>query len=297
MTASPVVQTTDQTITSNTTLQNTELIFAVAANEVWQFEGLLFYESSSAPDIKFQATGPSGAIGRFGIDAAYQSTINALSRDIGVSLALGFSGLHFPVARFWGAIKNDATAGNLTIQFAQATSDPANTTFHAGSYIQFVEAGSSGGSCPTAGEVADVVWDEAQAGHVAAGSFGEIATEIASVLSTVSVLPSATANADAVWDEAQSGHVAAGSFGEIATEIATLLTNVAAVPADVLAEAYEGTETVQDFYRLARAALMGILAGAATTSVTIRDRANTKDRITATVDADGNRTAVTVDAS
>ena len=37
--------------------------------------------------------------------------------------------------------------------------------------------------------------------------------------------------------------------------------------------------------------------GAATTTVVIRDRADTKDRITATVDSDGNRTAVTVDAT
>ena len=33
----------------------------------------------------------------------------------------------------------------------------------------------SGGSAPTAAEVADAVWDEATAGHVAAGSFGKAA--------------------------------------------------------------------------------------------------------------------------
>lgn len=35
---------------------------------------------------------------------------------------------------------------------------------------------------PTAAVIADAVWDEAQADHVAAGSFGEIASEIASIL-------------------------------------------------------------------------------------------------------------------
>lgn len=35
---------------------------------------------------------------------------------------------------------------------------------------------------PTAAAIADAVWDEAQSGHVGAGSFGEIATEIADIL-------------------------------------------------------------------------------------------------------------------
>lgn len=35
---------------------------------------------------------------------------------------------------------------------------------------------------PTAAAIADAVWDEAQADHVTAGSFGEIATEIAAIL-------------------------------------------------------------------------------------------------------------------
>ena len=37
-------------------------------------------------------------------------------------------------------------------------------------------------SAPTAAAVADAVWNEAQSGHVAAGSFGEVATEVASIL-------------------------------------------------------------------------------------------------------------------
>jgi len=67
--------------------------------------------------------------------------------------------------------------------------------------------------------------------------------------------------------------------------------------AAVLAEAFEGAETVQDFLRLARAALYGKAAGMATTTATFRDAADTKDRISATVDASGNRTAVTTDAA
>jgi hypothetical protein len=47
-------------------------------------------------------------------------------------------------------------------------------------WLLSAQAGSS--SAPTAAAVADAVWDEAQADHVAAGSFGEVATEAAAIL-------------------------------------------------------------------------------------------------------------------
>jgi hypothetical protein len=43
-------------------------------------------------------------------------------------------------------------------------------------------AGAGGGGAPTAAQVADAVWDETQSTHVTAGSFGEIATEVAAIL-------------------------------------------------------------------------------------------------------------------
>lgn len=57
----------------------------------------------------------------------------------------------------------------------------------------------------------------------------------------------------------------------------------------------EGTTTAVQAVRGMFAALLNKLSGAATTTVTIRDQADTKNRITATVDASGNRTAVTTD--
>lgn len=47
--------------------------------------------------------------------------------------------------------------------------------------------------------------------------------------------------------------------------------------------------------KLVEAALAGKLSGATTTTVRIRDLADTKDAIVATVDADGNRSAVVTD--
>lgn len=45
-----------------------------------------------------------------------------------------------------------------------------------------LEQAPTGGSAPTAAQIADAVWDEAQADHVAVGSFGEVATEVAAIL-------------------------------------------------------------------------------------------------------------------
>lgn len=55
--------------------------------------------------------------------------------------------------------------------------------------------------------------------------------------------------------------------------------------------------TVRQALRLISAALAGKVSGAETSTVTIRNVGDTKDRITATVDANGNRTAVTTDVS
>lgn len=68
--------------------------------------------------------------------------------------------------------------------------------------------------------------------------------------------------------------------------------------AAALLDLSDGTETgltVRQALRLLVAASAGKLSGAATTTITIRDSGDLKNRITATVDASGNRSAVTYD--
>lgn len=64
-----------------------------------------------------------------------------------------------------------------------------------------------------------------------------------------------------------------------------------------LLDVIEGTLDHAELMRLFAAALLGKASGAATTEMRFRDMADSKDRIVATVDASGNRTAVTVDAA
>jgi len=61
----------------------------------------------------------------------------------------------------------------------------------------------------------------------------------------------------------------------------------------VLDDPVEGAYTLRQAMRLILAASAGKLSGAGTSSITIRDINDTVDRITAEVDASGNRAAVT----
>jgi hypothetical protein len=62
-------------------------------------------------------------------------------------------------------------------------------------------------------------------------------------------------------------------------------------------EVIEGTYTAAELLRIMAAALAGELSGAATTTITILGVDEATDRIVATVDSDGNRTALTLDGT
>lgn len=82
---------------------------------------------------------------------------------------------------------------------------------------------------------------------------------------------------------------AAGLNADAANEIADALLD--------RADGVETSYTPRQAFRLMLSALAGLLDGAATTTVHTRDPADTKNRITATVDASGNRTAMTHDVT
>lgn len=82
------------------------------------------------------------------------------------------------------------------------------------------------------------------------------------------------------------------------TQHGTTQTAVAGVPVALLdlAAGVETGLTLRQAMRLLAAAAAGELSGAATTTIVIRNAvADSKDRITATVDSSGNRSAITVD--
>lgn len=89
----------------------------------------------------------------------------------------------------------------------------------------------------------------------------------------------------------------------IDAQLAAISAAVAALPtaganaAAVAATVVEGAVTLVQAQRAMLAALVGKVSGAASNAPAFRDIGDTKNRISATTDADGNRTAVTLDLS
>jgi len=205
---------------------------------------------------------------------------------------------------------------------------------------------------PTAAAVADAVWDEARAGHVGAGSFGEgvVVNSLAAGSVTAAAVATGAIDADAIADNAiDAGAIATGAItsakfaagainaaaiaddaidagaiaanaitsAKIASGAITSATLAAgaitaaaiatgAIDADALAadavdeildEVVEGTLTLRQVARILLAVLAGESTGGGTSTITFRDNADTKARMSATIDANRNRTAVTLDGS
>jgi len=173
-----------------------------------------------------------------------------------------------------------------------------------------------------------IIWDEPTANHTTTGSTGKAIGDAAS-----GIVPNTVAAA--VWNYLTSAMATAGSIGvflktQLDQAVSTRLSeadytgaangDIAAIKlktdnlpgapaavsdiplataiADALLDRTDGVEsswTVRQAFRVILAALAGKVSGAATATVTIRDTGDTKNRITATVDANGNRSAVSYD--
>lgn len=94
-------------------------------------------------------------------------------------------------------------------------------------YVLAAQA-AAGGTPPTAAAIADAVWDEAQADHVGAGTFGEIATEVASILDDTDLI-----------DDGTSG------LAKIATDVAAILVDTGTTLQTELDGIQADTEDIQ----------------------------------------------------
>lgn len=282
------------------------------------------------------------------LDATIRSAVGLSSANLDTQLAAIDDLIDTEI----GAIITAIGSVDTVVDAIKVTTDKLDDTLEddAGTFRfteNALEEGPGGGSAPTAGEIADAVWEEAIGDH--SGTAGSTAEQLA-----------AAGAAGDPWATALPGAYGSGTAGKIVgdnlnatvssrasqasvdtiddfvdTEIAAILaavdTEVAAIKAktdqlvftiggqvdattatnsdktgyrlsstgvdDIHDEVVEGSTTLRQSVRLLNAASFGKVVGAETTSVTIRDIADSKDRITATVDADGNRTAVTLDAT
>lgn len=172
------------------------------------------------------------------------------------------------------------------------------------------------------------IWDVPTASHTTTGSTGKAIGDAAGA-----ILPNTIASA--IWDKATTAITAAGSIGKLIKDFLDVAVSsrlseadytgaangdIAAIKAktdnlpgspaatgdiptvnavaDALLDRTAGVETgwtLRQALRVILAAVAGKLSGAATSTATIRNVGDDKNRIVATVDTDGNRTAVTYD--
>lgn len=134
-----VVKSADESRTNITdptaTLTNdSELAFAIGANETWAFRFIVSANAGTGPDIKFAVTAPGGAT----CDANlidHEAAVSIANIACGVSTGL-VTGTGLPdVYEITGTVRNGGTAGTVNLQWAQNTANATATTVFAGSFL------------------------------------------------------------------------------------------------------------------------------------------------------------------
>jgi hypothetical protein len=135
-------KTSDETITSNATLQDdNDLFVTVEANAIYHTIVLLRYVSQATDDFKTGWTGPAG----YSFSGESRGPLgNATDNVAGGTWEIGAGshgivhngvpGINMPV-RLEGILITSGTAGTFRLQWSQATSGASGTTVRAGAYM------------------------------------------------------------------------------------------------------------------------------------------------------------------
>jgi hypothetical protein len=138
-----VRKTADETVTSSTTLQNDDhLTLAFGANEIWTFEGMIRYGTSTTVDISIAFTLPAGATILWGAAAPGIGAASVTDHDAyfgagtlsGGNLDFGAIG-GTAIMHIRGIVLMGGTAGNLQMQWAQRVSSTTAMTVYANSFL------------------------------------------------------------------------------------------------------------------------------------------------------------------
>jgi hypothetical protein len=133
-----VRKASNEIVNNSSVLQNDdELKFAVAASEVVTFIMLIWSQSNTTPDIKFDIVGPAGSTVNWSIrgEGTGAAVVPGSSVQTG-GTPIGMLGngdrRHVMIEGF---IANGATPGDLQLQWAQNTANGSDTTVFANSAI------------------------------------------------------------------------------------------------------------------------------------------------------------------
>lgn len=152
-----VEQGTDQTVTSSTTLRDTNLLIPGEVNAIYWYALYIAYRATITPDFRWAWVAPSGtSIDRFtaGRDEASPAGLTAghpvalRYASIGIELRAGggdADGTSPPAnviyAQDQGIIKIGGTAGSCVVRFAQFTSNANQTIFSSQSKLIYARIG------------------------------------------------------------------------------------------------------------------------------------------------------------
>lgn len=197
-----------------------------------------------------------------------------------------------------GVWDEDATAHQTGGSFGQAIGDPgADTT----SIYQSVVTDAAGTNIAAdiiavKAQTAAIETDTAEIGAAGAG-LTALATQASVDAITALVDTEVAAILAAVDTEVAAIKVKTDNLPASPAATGDAMTLTAAAIDAIHDEVIEGTLTFRQSMRLQNSTLFGLVSGGNTTTVTFRNIDNTLDRIVATVDSDGNRTALVTDVS
>ena len=143
-----VWKTTTQSFTSTTTLANvTDLVFSLAANTKYAFDGFIIYDGSTASDIKVAFTVPTGATVNYsafapatGVSATSMNAFGANASDGALGIAVnGANNLMGMNPK--GYVATSGTAGSLQFRGAQQASGGTASRIFVGSWLRLSKLG------------------------------------------------------------------------------------------------------------------------------------------------------------
>lgn len=130
-------KTSNETIISNSTLQNDDELFVpVEASCEYHMELRISYTSGTTPDLKLGWTYPTGTTIRWsGVDSDTAGSIRITGNLLETSVpAICGSGADLQAA-YTGMVVVGVNAGTLQLQWAQNTLTASNSTVYAGSFL------------------------------------------------------------------------------------------------------------------------------------------------------------------
>ena len=146
--ATTTVKLVTENITNNTYQDDDELKLAVDASSKYNFRFVLFTRSATVPDMKFQVTGPTGATCVYMLqnteDAISHGTTAGTSNRATAcssSMVMVTAAATDETLEIVGSMTTSVTAGDITLQWAQNTTNATPATVYAGSYLVAYKVG------------------------------------------------------------------------------------------------------------------------------------------------------------